>query len=159
MLAIRMQRTGRKGHAQFRVIVQDSRAHPKRGKVVAYAGSYNPHTKIAQLDSEKLGGYLEKGAQPSDRVARLLKREGIKLPSWVKLAPDKKRAPKKAKPETPVVTETAPAEVGEQAPVEAPADEPVTKEEKPAESEKDTQTPVLETTGDSEKTEQKEKNA
>ena len=35
MLAIRMQRTGRKGHAQFRVIVQESRRTPTSGNVVA----------------------------------------------------------------------------------------------------------------------------
>jgi small subunit ribosomal protein S16 len=91
MLAIRMQRTGRSGHAQFRVVVQDSRFNPKSGRVVAYVGSYNPHTKAASLNSEKLSQYMENGAQPSDRVARLLQKEGIKLPSWVKLSQDKKR--------------------------------------------------------------------
>jgi hypothetical protein len=35
MLAIRMQRTGRKGHAMFRVVVQDSRLTPSSGRVVA----------------------------------------------------------------------------------------------------------------------------
>jgi len=91
MLAIRMQRTGRSGHAQFRVIVQDSRAHPKSGRVVEYLGSYNPHTKQAQLDKDTISSYLKNGAQPSDRVAKLLKKEGLKLPSWVSISPDKKR--------------------------------------------------------------------
>jgi len=92
MLAIRMQRTGRSGHAQFRVIVQDARSHPKSGKVVEYLGSYNPHTKVAQLKAEEIATYMEKGAQPSDRVAKLLKAEGIKLPAWVKISPGKKRS-------------------------------------------------------------------
>jgi len=92
MLAIRMQRTGRSGHAQFRVIVQDARSHPKSGKVVEYLGSYNPHTKVAQLKAEEIASYMEKGAQPSDRVAKLLKAEGIKLPAWVKISPGKKRS-------------------------------------------------------------------
>ena len=83
MLVIRMQRTGRKGHAQFRVVVQDSRRTPTSGRVVARLGSYDPHTKTATLDKEKAGYYLEHGAQPSDRVARLLKSEGVKLPDWV----------------------------------------------------------------------------
>jgi small subunit ribosomal protein S16 len=92
MLAIRLQRTGRTGHAQFRVIVQDDRFSPKSGRVVAYVGSYDPHTKAAKLDGEKISKYLENGAQPSDRVAQLLKKEGIKLPSWVKVSDPQKRS-------------------------------------------------------------------
>lgn len=91
MLAIRMQRTGRKGHAMFRVVVQESRLTPTSGKVVASLGSYDPHAKSAQLDKEKVSFYLEHGAQPSDRAARLLQKEGMTLPKWVKLAADKKR--------------------------------------------------------------------
>ena len=116
MLAIRLKRTGRSGHAQFRVIVQDSRAHPKRGKVVAYVGSYDPHTKKAQLKSEEITKFLSGGAQPSDRVAKLLKKEGVKLPSWVKISPDKKRPIRnieKLRRNTPVDKKTAPAPVSE----------------------------------------------
>lgn len=91
MLAIRMQRTGRKGHAQFRIIVQEARRTPTSGAIVYQLGHYNPHAKEVVLDKEKTGFYLEHGAQPSDSVARLLKREGVKLPSWVKLAADKSR--------------------------------------------------------------------
>lgn len=96
MLAIRMQRTGRKGHAMFRVIVQDSRRTPTSGKVVAQLGSYDPHTKTLQLDKEKAAFYLSHGAQPSDRAARLLAADGIELPSWVKLAANKERTVRNA---------------------------------------------------------------
>lgn len=89
MLAIRMQRTGRKGHAMFRVVVQESRLTPTSGKVVKVLGNYDPHAKVAVLDKEKASFYLEHGAQPSERVARLLKGEGVKLPEWVKSAADK----------------------------------------------------------------------
>lgn len=92
MLAIRMQRTGRKGHAMFRVIVQDSRRTPTSGKVVANLGSYDPHAKAVVLDKDKTSFYLEHGAQPSDRAARLLSSEGIKLPGWVKVDSEQKRA-------------------------------------------------------------------
>ncbi len=85
MLAIRMQRTGRKGHAQFRMIVQESRRTPSSGNIVAALGSYNPHTKAVILDKEKAATYLNNGAQPSQRVAMLLQKEGVKLPSWVKI--------------------------------------------------------------------------
>ena len=71
-----MQRSGRKGHAMFRVVVQDSRRTPTSGKLVAQLGSYDPHAKAVIIDSEKTQFYLEHGAQPSERVARLLSKEG-----------------------------------------------------------------------------------
>lgn len=77
-----MQRTGRKGHAQFRVIVQDSRRTPTSGNVVAQLGHYDPHTKQVVIDKEKTSLYLTNGAQPSERVIRLLKSEKITLPKW-----------------------------------------------------------------------------
>src|SRR3954469_14077137 len=119
MLVIRLQRTGRSGHAQFRFIVQDKRFSPSKGRVVAYLGNYDPHTKTATLDGEKASQYLSNGAQPSDRVARLLKKEGVKLPDWVRLEqpqtgaarnPDKRRS---TSPEEPKAPEA-----------EAPAEEP-----------------------------------
>lgn len=96
MLAIRMQRTGRKGHAMFRVVVQDSRRTPTSGRVVAQLGSYDPHAKSAQLDKEAAAKFLEDGAQPSDRVALLLEREGVKLPKWYKKPVTKAAAIKSA---------------------------------------------------------------
>lgn len=91
MLAIRMQRTGRKGQAQFRMVVQDSRRTPSSGRVVANLGSYDPHTKVARVDLEKAATYLSNGAQPSDRVAALLQKEGVKLPTWVEVRTKKDR--------------------------------------------------------------------
>lgn len=91
MLVIRLQRVGRKGHAHFRVVVQDSRRTPTSGKLVAHLGHYNPHSKEKVINKEKAQFYLDHGAQPSDRVVKLLKDEGVKLPSWVKLADPKKR--------------------------------------------------------------------
>lgn len=150
MLAIRMQRTGRSGHAQFRVIVQDSRFSPTRGRVVSYLGSYNPHTKAAAIDSEKAAKYLDNGAQPSDTVARLFKKEGIKLPDWVSIGEPKKRSvrspekrrstapaqpqdaqptaeqpeennPEETEPETSAEEDQIPSEPAAEAPAEEPA--------------------------------------
>jgi len=140
MLVIRMQRTGRKGHAMFRVVVQDSRVTPTSGKLVASLGSYDPHAKTVILDKEKAKFYLEHGAQPSPRASRLLKSEGVKLPDWVKLPADKERTVKNADkrrstrppepaPETPA-EEVAAAEP-EATPEETPAEETI--EEAPAE--------------------------
>jgi len=113
MLAIRMQRTGRKGHAMFRVVVQDSRRTPTSGKIVAQLGSYDPHTKTAQLVKDKASFYLEHGAQPSDRAARLLKSEGVKLPKWVSLEGKKSGAiknPDKLRRNRPAGTKASAAE-------------------------------------------------
>lgn len=93
MLTIRMQRTGRTGLANFRVVVQDSRFSPSSGRVVAQLGHYNPHTKETVLDTEKAAQYLANGAQPSPRVVKLLQAQKVSLPDWVNIpAEDKKRS-------------------------------------------------------------------
>lgn len=84
MLAIRLQRVGRKGYPVYRLAVQESQRHPSSGRVVAYVGSYNPHTKDANVQVEVAQKYLDNGAQPTPRVVKLLKDAGVKLPSWVK---------------------------------------------------------------------------
>lgn len=84
MLAIRLQRLGRKGYPTYRVAVQESHRHPSSGRVVAYVGSYNPHTKETILKTDKVEFYLSNGAQPTPRVVRILADQKIKLPDWVK---------------------------------------------------------------------------
>lgn len=127
MLAIRLQRTGRKGHAQFRILVQDSRRTPTSGRFVFLLGNYDPHSKAINVNKEKAQYYLDNGARPSERVARLLQKEGIKLPDWVKLEAKqsaKTRNPEKLRKNQPVAEE-------------APADEPaveVSKEAEPTEA-------------------------
>lgn len=131
MLVIRLQRTGRKGHAQFRVVVQDSRRTPTSGKIVAQVGTYDPHTKTLTLEKERAQHYLDHGAQPSDRVVMILTKEGLKVPAWVQKSvkqeakirhPEKLRRnqPKEEpKVEEPVIEEATEAPVAEEAPVEA----------------------------------------
>ena len=94
MLALRLQRTGRKKIANYRVIAQEHRFQPTSGKVVAYLGHYNPHTKDAELETEQIQKYLDNGAHPSDAAARLFKKQDIKLPDWVSIHEydDKKEA-------------------------------------------------------------------
>jgi len=83
MLAIRLQRVGRKGYATYRLAVQESQRHPTSGRVVAYVGSYNPHTKAVTVQVEAAQKFLDNGAQPTPRVVKLLKDAGVKLPKWV----------------------------------------------------------------------------
>jgi small subunit ribosomal protein S16 len=118
MLAIRLQRTGRKGHAQFRIIVQEARRSPKSGTIVYALGSYDPHTKVAAINKDKAAFYLTNGAQPSSRVALLLQKEGVALPAWVKLETSKKATIKNAdkrRSTAPAEPEAAPESVAETA--------------------------------------------
>ena len=89
MLAIRMQRNGRVHAPVYRIVVQEAQRHPLSGRVVAEVGNYNPETKRVVLDKEKLEFYLGHGAQPSSRVAFVLKKEGVILPDWYKETPKK----------------------------------------------------------------------
>ena len=84
MLAIRLQRLGRKAYPVYRIAVQEAQRHPSSGRVVAYVGSYNPHTKEVKINTEAAQKYLDNGAQPTPRVVKLLKGAGVKLPKWVK---------------------------------------------------------------------------
>lgn len=125
MLTIRLQRMGKTHYATYRVIVQDVRQHPSSGKVVAYVGSYNPHTKECQLNKDEAAKYLNNGAQPTNRVAKLLADAGIELPKWVKLAsgerkrairnPEKLRKNQPKEEEAPAEEATAEAEATEAA--------------------------------------------
>jgi len=134
MLAIRMQRVGRKGHPEFRVVVQDSRLTPTSGRIVARLGHVNPHTKAVIIDKEMTKKYLDNGAQPSPRVVRMLQSEKITLPSWVVVADNgKKRSIKNSeklrrnRPAEEKVEETpAPELKVEELNVEGPAEESAT---------------------------------
>src|SRR5665647_2794174 len=142
MLAIRLQRVGRKGYATYRLAVQEAQRHPSSGRVVAYVGSYNPHTKDATVQVELAQKYLDNGAQPSPRVIKLLKDAGVKMPKWIIEASNKKakgvRHSDKLRKNQPKVEVVKPVEVKAEAetPVEEVAEvveteetaEPVTQE-------------------------------
>ena len=128
MLAIRMQRTGRKGHAQFRMIVQDSRRTPTSGNIVELLGNYDPHTKVANINKERTEFFLSNGAQPSDRVLRILSYQKIEIPAWIKKAIIKKSAtknPEKLRKNQPKVEAVVEPEAKEEvlAEAEVPKDE------------------------------------
>lgn len=140
MLAIRMQRTGRKGHAMFRLVVQDSRRTPTSGKIVAQLGSYDPHGKALIVNKEKASFYLEHGAQPSSRVAQLLKSDGVKLPDWVTPPvtkaravrhADKRRSTRPPEPVAEVAEVEEPVVPAAEAATETPAETEVTPEAEP----------------------------
>ena len=78
MLKIRLSRTGKKRQPSFRVVVQEHTA-PIKGKFVESIGYFRPadDPKVFSVDLERVKHWLSVGAQPSDTVAVLLKKEGI----------------------------------------------------------------------------------
>ncbi len=77
---IRLQRRGRKGYAFYSIIIADARA-PRDGKFTEKIGTYNPNTNPAAVDLnfDRALYWLEVGAQPTDTVRNILKREGVYL--------------------------------------------------------------------------------
>ena len=123
MLALRLQRVGRKKLAQYRLIAQEHSLQPTSGKVAAYLGSYNPHTKEANLKTEEIQAYLKNGAQPSNSAAKLLQKEGIKLPDWVTIKTKQAKKVEEPATETPAANATNETEEPNIAAEEAVADE------------------------------------
>ena len=73
MVKIRLKRMGRKKLPIYKIVVADAKAK-RDGKTIDILGTYNPKSKEFQLDVEKVKEWLAKGAQPTDRVASLIKK-------------------------------------------------------------------------------------
>jgi small subunit ribosomal protein S16 len=71
---MRLTRVGSKKNPIYRVVVADSRS-PRDGKFIEIIGRYNPQTEPStiELDDAKVQEWIDKGAQPSDAVAKLIK--------------------------------------------------------------------------------------
>lgn len=97
MLKIRLARVGKKKQPSYRVVVADARA-PRDGAYLEVIGYYNPRTEpmTFELDEDKARDWLRKGAQPSERMHKLLAKKGI-LDAPVFPAP-KQKAEAKAAP-------------------------------------------------------------
>jgi small subunit ribosomal protein S16 len=75
---LRLTRVGSKKNPIYRIVAADSRA-PRDGKFLEIVGRYNPQTdpSTIEIDEDKVKAWLDKGAQPSESVARLLKAKNI----------------------------------------------------------------------------------
>lgn len=75
---IRLKRMGAKKNPFYRVVVADSR-YPRDGRFIEEIGTYNPVVEPAQvkIDAEKAQKWIKNGAQPTDTVKSLLKKQGI----------------------------------------------------------------------------------
>ncbi len=146
MLVIRLARTGRSKYPTYRVVAAES-ARAATGKFVAVLGHYNPHTKELVIKSDEVKRHLSNGAQPSNTVVKLLMREKVELPAWVKLqtkAPKPKEAPPESEaPKAEAATPASETEPEAKAPALEQADERVAEvaEEAAGEAEAN-QTPI-----------------
>lgn len=77
MVRIRLRRVGAKKQPSYRVVVADSRS-PRDGRFIERLGWYNPRTDPPsfKIEEDRALYWLSVGAQPSDAVARLLKKMG-----------------------------------------------------------------------------------
>ena len=75
---IRLRRMGAKKAPFYRIVVADSR-YPRDGRFIEEIGYYDP-TKapsVISVDADRAKDWIGKGAQPTDTVKTLLKKEGI----------------------------------------------------------------------------------
>ncbi|MDA8116653.1 MAG: 30S ribosomal protein S16 [Actinomycetota bacterium] len=74
---LRLVRMGKKKQPTYRVIAADARS-PRDGRFIEILGSYQPRNEPAtiEIDSEKALKWLRQGAQPTDRVRKLLEVTG-----------------------------------------------------------------------------------
>lgn len=146
---IRLSRGGAKKRPFYRIVVADARAM-RDGGFIERIGHYDPmlpkdREDRVVIDLERAKHWLSVGAQPTDRIAKFLEKEGV-------LEPKTRNNPQKAKPgakaqerleaarmkaeeaaQAKAEAEAAPAE--EEAPAEEPAAEEAPAEEAPAEEE------------------------
>jgi len=95
MLAIRLQRTGRKNEPFFRVVLTDSKNSTKSGKFLDILGFYNPKKGEVSFNAEEIKRRISEGAQASATVHNFLVAqkviEGKKKNVLSRKAPTKKR--------------------------------------------------------------------
>ena len=135
-VSLRLSRGGSKKRPYYKIVVANSRA-PRDGKFLEQVGTYNPllakdDANRVRLVEDRVRYWLGVGAQPTDRVARLLDKAGIKERAPTvnpqKAEPGKKakeRAEDKAEKarEAEEAAAAAAAAPAEEAPAEAPAEE------------------------------------
>ena len=76
---IRLRRMGKKKAPFYRVVVADSR-YPRNGRFIEEIGTYDPMTdddKQVNIDADAAKKWIGNGAQPTDTVRDLLKKQGI----------------------------------------------------------------------------------
>jgi small subunit ribosomal protein S16 len=74
MVVVRMSRQGSKKRPFYRIVAADKR-RARDGRFIELLGTYDPRTKSFKLDAERYGHWLKHGAQASETVASLIRRQ------------------------------------------------------------------------------------
>ena len=87
---LRLMRMGKKKQPTYRLVAADGRS-PRDGRFIEIVGTYDPRAEPSaiKVDNDKVVAWLQKGAQPTERVQRLLKISG----AWEQFKPGSGGAP------------------------------------------------------------------
>ena len=126
---LRLMRMGKRKQPTYRVVAADSRS-PRNGRFIEIVGTYQPRQdpSVIEIDNEKAVHWLKHGAQPTERVEKLLKISG----AWEQFTGVAPEIPPVPAP-TPNKGYTAPAPPKPPKAVEKPAEEDAPADEAPAE--------------------------
>ncbi len=92
---LRLMRMGKKKQPTYRLVAADGRS-PRDGRFIEIVGTYDPRAEpsVIKIDNDKVVAWLQKGAQPTERVQSLLKISG----AWEQFKPGSGGAPAPAAP-------------------------------------------------------------
>lgn len=79
MVKLRLMRVGKKKQPAYRVVAADSRS-PRNGRFIEIVGTYDPRLEpsAVQIDNARALHWLSRGAQPTERVEKLLEISGAR---------------------------------------------------------------------------------
>jgi small subunit ribosomal protein S16 len=92
MLAIKLQRIGRKHQPSYRLVIAEKRSK-MAAPPVEDLGSYNTFTKRSTIDKERVSHWLRVGAQPTTTVHNFLVKEGVLTGAKISVKMKKKAMP------------------------------------------------------------------
>jgi small subunit ribosomal protein S16 len=123
MVRIRLMRVGKKKQPSYRVVVADQRS-PRDGRIIESIGHYQPRLEPSEIsiDTDRAVHWLERGAQPSDQVRKLLQISGAWAAFTGEAPPTQATSsePKKATPAASVKATPAASVAEEASPEDAP---------------------------------------
>ncbi len=87
---LRLMRMGKKKQPTYRLVAADGRS-PRDGRFIEIVGTYDPRAEpsVIKVDNDKAVAWLQKGAQPTERVEQLLKISG----AWEQFKPGSTSTP------------------------------------------------------------------
>ena len=130
-MKIRLARGGSKKRPFYRIVAADSRM-PRDGRFIEKLGTYNPllpkdSEERVKMNMERIKHWLDLGAQPTDRISRMLEAAGH-------LPKKDRNNPKKGEPHQKAKDRAEEKSAKAAAPAEAPAEEAPAEEDAAAES-------------------------